>query len=177
MSRVIGSAVVSLLVACASATASARAETPVVPRAGDACSSALAGAWTWNFEQAASGPFTQLLCEVVSRGDYEWRVSPSVSPIRKWLTLGYGNDGEIKSTLFSGLPDGDGKYSITYPSTWTGSPQAPDAQCLAEQSPSPGSYNATAVTGVTGQTVVVRLIPDLFNLRLSGYCLWQQASD
>lgn len=113
---------------------SAMADDPVVPRPNAPCSAQLANAKTENFNPKPGEEGTHLACQKTPNG-YVWSVRPLALPFTKVLTLGSGNQGELRSALFSGRKRGDGQYALNYPSTWVGTPQSPDAQCIAEQTP------------------------------------------
>ncbi len=96
----------------------------------------------------------------------------------KWLTLGYGTKGEVKSTTISGTPGPSG-YMISYPATWMGTPLASDAQCIAEQTEMLGSGvfgNNHTDAGNSGKPLTFDVNAHLFDLTLSGYCLWTQVN-
>jgi hypothetical protein len=60
---------------------------------------------------------------------------------------------------------------------WTATPQDSTSRCRAEQSTvvSPGVVSPPQVTeGKPGQPLDVQLAPRLFDLQLSGYCLWER---
>jgi len=81
-----------------------------------------------------------------------------------------------KGTALRRCPWYDG-YALNYPSSWVGMPQAPDAQCIAEQSAfiSEGVAGpSTTEAGSTGKPLMFDLAPSLATLKLSGYCLWTQ---
>lgn len=155
----------------------ASAESPVVPRPNASCSRLLNEVRTWNFSEEPAAEYTNLMCARAQGQQYRWSVVPVAYPTRKWLSLGYGRDGEVKSTLFSGSPTTDGKYMIDYPSTWLGMPQTDDTECIAEQTPQigPGAIGRpSSLAAGTGQPLVFEVIPNLFDLRLSGYCMWTE---
>lgn len=59
---------------------------------------------------------------------------------------------------------------------WTGSPQAPDAQCRAEQTAvvSAGEVGEPQIAeGLPGQPLHFEVLPVMFTIALTGDCLWQ----
>jgi hypothetical protein len=153
----------------------ARADAPVVPRPDAPCVPQLANVKTWNLNQAPDAqPYTNLQCQNLGAKGYVWKPEPVMLPYTSWLSL--GSDTHTKSEYRAGRFVFDDLHT---PSTWIGTPQAPDAQCIAEQQPRVGEGMLgppTAKAGGTGRPLVVDVIPNLFEITLSGYCLWEEAS-
>jgi hypothetical protein len=158
----------------------ASADPPLVPRPGAPCASQLVNAKTWNLDQASDAhPYTNLQCENLCTKGYVWKAEPVSLPYFRWLSLGSDTKGDYRAVTLLGIPDSKGQYDLHFPSTWIGTPQAPDAQCIAEQTPDTGGGMLgapTAKAGGTGMPLVVNVIANLYQLKLSGYCLWEEAS-
>jgi hypothetical protein len=158
-----------VLVPLAPIASPAHADTPVVPRADTPCSPHLANVRTVNHDAPPAQPYTVLMCENRGTRGYVWKSVPvSVSfPITKWLSVG-PDDGV---TLL-----GD-RREVNAPSSWVGTPQEEDAQCIAEQEPLlRNGYigHPTAVAGGTGIPLYFDVMANLFSLQLSGNCLWTE---
>jgi hypothetical protein len=63
--------------------------------------------------------------------------------------------------------------------TWTGTPQSPEAQCLAEvvDVAEPGQLTAPEPHAAdVGEPVTFTAGPTMFSVTLDGYCLWERTS-
>jgi hypothetical protein len=73
---------------------------------------------------------------------------------------------------------GDGLRNPSVQSgNWTATPQDPDSRCRAEQQSvvSPGVISLPQVSeGKAGQTLSLQIVPRLFSIAMSGYCLWER---
>jgi hypothetical protein len=156
------------------------ADAPVVPRPDAPCTPQLANVKTWNLNQSPDAqPFTNLQCQNLGATGYLWKPTPVMLPYTSWLSLGSDTKGEYRAGTMLGVPNENGEYDLHFPSTWIGTPQASDAQCIAEQTPETGGSMLgppTAKAGGTGRPLVVDVIPNLWQLKLSGHCLWEEAS-
>jgi hypothetical protein len=146
-------ATLALLLSPAIATAD-----PVVPQPDTSCPSDYADVMT-----LPSGTSMPLLCE---GGQWQTVTTPQ-PPSDRWLSFG------PTMTLH-----GEGRRNPDVTSGgWTATPQDSTSRCRAEQSTvvSPGVVSPPQVTeGKPGQPLDVQLAPRLFDLQLSGYCLWER---
>jgi hypothetical protein len=131
---------------------------PVAPQADTQCPSNFADVMTWPPD--AKMP---LVCQ-----DGQWQaVTTPQPPSDRWLSYG------PEMTLH-----GEGRRNPSVRSgAWTGTPQDSTSQCRAEQSTvvSPGVLSPPQIAeGQPGQQVEFEMPPRLFDLQLSGYCLWER---
>ena len=148
-------ATLALLLSSAVATAD-----PVAPQPDTPCASAFSDAMTW--PSSAKMP---LVCQ-----DGQWRtVTSPQPPSDRWLSYG------PEMTLH-----GEGRRNPNVRSgVWTATPQDSTSQCHAEQSAvvSPGVVSAPQTAeGQAGQPLEFEMVPRLFDLQLSGYCLWERVA-
>lgn len=146
---VLAGAVVSAPDACAD---------PVVPQQDTQCASNLSGVMTWPAD--AKMPLECL--------NDRWQTITSPQPPNdKWLSVGPA------MTLH-----GEGMRNPNVQSgNWTATPQDPNGQCRAEQQSvlSPGVVSQPQVSeGKAGQPLSLQIVPRLFSIAMSGYCLWQK---
>ncbi|HEY7054090.1 MAG TPA: hypothetical protein VH496_18450 [Mycobacterium sp.] len=62
---------------------------------------------------------------------------------------------------------------------WTATPQRTDSRCRAEQLAvvRAGEVGPPMVReGATGQPLSLQVVPNLFSITMSGYCLWTKVS-
>jgi hypothetical protein len=146
-------ATIALLLSSAVATAD-----PVAPQADTSCPSNYADAMT-----LAAGATMPLVCQ-----NGQWQaVSTPQPPSDRWLSYGpemplYG-EGRRNPNVRSG--------------DWTATPQDSTSRCRAEQSTvlSPGVVSPPEVTEAPqGQPLEFTILPRLFDIRLTGYCLWER---
>jgi hypothetical protein len=132
---------------------------PVVPQQDAQCSSSLSGAMTWP-------PDTKMPLECLN-GQWQAITSPQ-PPNDKWLSFG------PTMTLH-----GEGMRNPSVQSgNWTATPQDLNSVCRAEQQSvvSPGVLGPPQVSeGKAGQQLSFQMVPRLFSIALSGYCLWERA--
>jgi hypothetical protein len=99
---------------------------------------------------------------------YRWQVVTSDYPSSdRWLTYGPPLTLRGEGTRIYNLRSGD----------WNAVPQDPDSQCSAEQTAvvSAGVVSSPqAEVGQTGQPLSFRVLPDLFSIEMTGYCLWEK---
>jgi hypothetical protein len=133
---------------------------PPEPQAGTQCTSDLAGVMTW-----PADVLTPLVCV-----DGQWQAVTSPQPPNdRWLSVGptitLHGQGMRNPEVASGQ--------------WTASPLEPGSQCRAAQQTvvSPGVKSAPQVSeGKPGQQLSLQMLPSLFSVELSGYCLWTRTT-
>ena len=136
---------------------------PVAPQPGTPCSKDLAGAGT-----QLPDLMTFLQCRNQQGGEYRWQNFESPYPNSdRWLTYGpqltLHGEGQPNREIDSG--------------DWIAYPQASDGQCKAEQLDLTGAGERSqpqVSTGEPGQPLKLRVLPLLFTVELTGYCLWQK---
>jgi hypothetical protein len=129
---------------------------PPAPQADTPCSPNLAYVMTW--PTAAKVPLVCL--------DEHWKAVTSPPPPNdRWLSVGPAmtlhGEGQRNPSVASG--------------DWTAAPQDADSQCRAEQQTvvSPGQLSPPQLSeGKPGQPLSLQLLPRLFSIEMSGYCLW-----
>lgn len=149
-----------------SAAACAHAEPPagpVVPQADAPCAESLADALT-------RLPDGQTLLECRSEpGGYRWKPFAGPYPASdRWLSYGPAlelhGQGRRNPEIMSG--------------PWVGYPQDTVSRCSAEQAAvvSAGVVGPPQMsTGEPGQPLQFEVLPVVFTIKLTGYCLWQKA--
>jgi hypothetical protein len=129
---------------------------PLAPQENTPCPANAAGAMT-----LLPDGKTPLVCR-----DQQWQASASpFPPSDRWLSYGPAmvlhGEGLRNPSLRSG--------------NWTATPQEPSTQCSAEQSAvlGPGVVGSPETSeGKPGQPINLRVLPRLYSIALSGYCLW-----
>jgi hypothetical protein len=105
---------------------------------------------------------------VCANGQWQTVTSPQ-PPNDRWLSFGPA------MTLH-----GEGMRNPSVQSgNWTATPQDPGSQCRAAQETvvSPGVLTQPQVSeGTAGQSLSLRLLPRLFSIQMSGYCLWTRTA-
>ena len=137
---------------------------PAVPQQDSQCSENLAGALTQLPDLR-----TLLECRSQPGLGYRWQLFDSPYPNSdRWLTYGptltLHGEGQRNREINSG--------------DWIGYPQDGGTQCVAGQVAvvSAGELGPPQVsTGKPGQPLQFQVLPLLFTVELSGYCLWQKA--
>ncbi|MCW2688103.1 MAG: Uncharacterized protein JWR37_2993 [Mycobacterium sp.] len=156
-------AATALLSAPACAHAAPPAE-PVVPQVDGPCSEKLADALT-------KLPDGKTVLECLSpSGGYQWKPFASPYPNSdRWLSYGPGlrlhGQGKRNPEIMSGQ--------------WVGSPLDPSSQCSVEQVAvvSAGKVGPPQLsTGKPGQPFEFEVLPVVFDITLTGNCLWQKAA-
>ncbi len=131
---------------------------PVVPQPDTPCAAEMAGALTKLPDYK-----TVLECR-----DNEWQIFDSPFPNSdRWLSYGPELTLSGEGVRNREIDSGD----------WIAHPQDSGSRCKAEQVAviAAGTLGPPQVsTGEPGQPVKLRLLPLLFNLELSGNCLWQK---
>ena len=136
---------------------------PVTPQPDAVCSKDLSGALTQLPDRK-----TILQCRNQQGGEYRWQGLESPYPKSdRWLTYGprltLHGEGQPNREIDSG--------------DWMAYPQALGDQCKADQRAVVRAGELSppqVVTGEPGQPLKLRLLPLLFTVDLSGYCLWQK---
>lgn len=151
----------------------AHAEPPTVPRAGQSCPQHLVNVPAFNSDQEPGTPYLWLECRREDDRKYVWTEAPPVFPVTRWLTLGSDHSGPLKSITFT-LGDDP---NLQVPSTWVGTPQDAEAQCISEQTAysGPGFFGKETVTpqiAGTGSPLQVEVLMGQFQIEFKGYCLW-----
>jgi hypothetical protein len=152
--------VVALLSGALFSMPAAATADPVAPQPDTPCSSNLSDVMTWLPD--ATMP---LVCVNQANG-YQWQtVTVPQPPNDRWLSLG------PPMTLH-----GDGLRNPSVKSgDWTATPQDATSRCRAEQQVvvSPGVVGPPqASEGKAGQPLSLQVVPRLFSIQMSGYCLW-----
>jgi hypothetical protein len=132
---------------------------PVLPQAGTPCASDLSGAMTWR-----PADDTPLVCL-----DDQWQaVTTPQPPNDRWVSFG------PPMTLHGqGMRNPD-----VAPGAWTATPQGADSGCRAVQQAvvSAGEVGPPQIAeSPKGQSLSFQLLPSLFSIEMSGYCLWTRA--
>jgi hypothetical protein len=137
---------------------------PVVPQPDTPCSPNFANAMAWLPEEKIN-----LVCLQQPNERYQWKIVTSDYPSSdRWLTYGPALTLRGEGTRNYNLRSGD----------WIAVPQDPDSQCIAEQV---AVVRAGVVSspqeeaGATGEQLSFRVLPNLFSIRMKGYCLWSKA--
>jgi hypothetical protein len=131
---------------------------PAVPQQNTQCTSSLSGVMTWPAD--AKMPMECL------NGQWQAVTLPQ-PPNDRWLSFGPAitlhGEGQRNPSVQSG--------------NWTATPQDPASQCRAEQQSvvSPGVVSPPQVSeSKAGQPLSFQMVPRLFTIALSGYCLWER---
>ncbi len=147
--------VIVLLGAAFASAAPAHAE-PAVPQLDSVCAPDLVAAAT-----LPPGRSAPLVC---SGGRWQATAAPA-DPSDRWVSFGPAialhGDGLRNPNLL--------------PGTWTATPLDPDTRCAATQQTviSAGVVGPPAITeGAPGQQLSFEVAPRLFDITMSGHCLW-----
>jgi hypothetical protein len=155
MKRSAAGAVATLALLVSSAVAAAD---PVVPQGDTPCSAGLAEVMTW-----PSGAKMPLVCH-----DGQWRsVTTPQPPSDRWLS--YGPEMRLHGEGMRNPEVRSGK--------WTATPQDSASQCRAEQSVvvGPGVVGQPEIAEAqAGEPLEFTILPRLFDIALSGNCLWER---
>ncbi len=136
---------------------------PAAPQPGTPCSESIAGALT-----QLPDLMTVLQCGDQHSGEYRWQTFDYPYPNSdRWLTYGpqltLHGEGQRNREIDSG--------------DWIAYPQTSDGQCKAAQLDLRGEGERSqpqVSTGEPGQPLKIRVLPLLFTVELTGYCLWQK---
>ena len=138
---------------------------PAVPQQDTPCSANFADAMT-----SAPDDNMPLLCAEQPNGAYEWKSVTSPYPVSdRWLT--YGPELKLHG---EGLRDGRIKSG-----DWIATPQDANTQCRARQIAvvDAGVVGPPQITeGAMGKPVSIQVVPRLFSIQMTGYCLWAKAT-
>jgi hypothetical protein len=134
---------------------------PVLPHPGNPCAPELSGTMTWPSD--AEVPLECL--------DNQWQsVTTPQPPNDRWLSFGPAmrlhGQGMRNPNVAAGA--------------WTATPQDAGAQCRAEQRAvvSAGEVGPPVVAeSPKGQPLSFQLLPQLFSIEMSGYCLWTRTGN
>ncbi|MDT5092946.1 MAG: hypothetical protein QOH60_2309 [Mycobacterium sp.] len=136
-----------------------------VPQADTPCPSALADAMT-----SLPDAKVPLVCAAQPSGGYEWKTVTTPYPVSdRWLS--YGPELKLHG---EGLRDGRIKSG-----DWVATPQDADAVCRAEQIAvvDAGVVGPPQIdAGAKGKPLVFRIVPQLFSIQMTGYCLWTKVA-
>jgi hypothetical protein len=132
---------------------------PEAPQPGMRCSSELSNAMTWPAD--AKSPLECL--------DDQWQtVTTPQPPNARWLSVGppvkLHGEGQRNPDVASG--------------NWTAIPQDPNSSCRAEQQAvvAPGVVGSPQIAeSPKGQPLSFQVVPRLFAIEMSGYCLWTRS--
>jgi hypothetical protein len=145
------------------APGSASAE-PSVPKADTPCSAQYADTMTWPPEVKMP-----LVCADQPAG-FKWKSFTDPYPVSdRWLSYGPPMKLHGQGLRNASIKSGD----------WIAAPQDPDSSCRAEQLAvvSAGEVGPPIVTeGEKGKPLSLQLVPNLFSITMSGYCLWTKVS-
>src|SRR5260370_35290287 len=133
---------------------------PVLPQSGTPCSSDLSGAMTWLPDEKS--PLECL--------NNQWQAMTSPQPPNdRWLSFGPAmtlhGEGLRNPNVASG--------------TWTAKPQDANSSCRAEQRAvlGPGEVGQSQVAeSPKGQPLSFQVVPQLFSIQMSGYCMWTRSA-
>jgi hypothetical protein len=146
-----------------SAPAFASADT-VVPQPDTPCSQNFADAMT-----RVPNEKTPLVCSTQQNLGYQWTTVTSPYPISdRWLSYGPELTLHGQGMRNASIRSGD----------WTGFPQDSNTPCRVWQVAvvAAGVVGAPQTAeGAPGQPLSFQVLPNLFTIKLSGYCLWVKA--
>jgi hypothetical protein len=133
---------------------------PVLPQGGTSCSTDLSDVMTWLPDD--NSPLECL--------NNQWQAVTSPQPPNaRWLSFGppmtLHGDGLRNPNVASG--------------DWTAVPQDSSSNCRAEQRAvvGPGVVGAPQLAESTkGQPLSFQVVPQLFSIQMSGYCLWTRST-
>ena len=158
-----GRCAVLVVVAAVSCVPGIASASPIVPGPDTPCSSNFVGAMTWL-------PNDKMPMECV-QGNSGPRWQPVTSPYPvsdRWVTYGLAMKLHGEGLRNASIKSGD----------WTATPQDSDTTCRAEQLTvvTAGVVSAPQVDeGGAGKQLSFRVLPQLFSITMSGYCLWVKA--
>lgn len=156
------SRITALLLAIAALTTAAPARAdPAVPQPDTSCTGDLTG--------AATLPFGQSLALVCQGQRWQATTTPG-DPSDRWVSFGPAmalhGEGLRNPNLTAG--------------TWTATPLDPDTRCAATQQAviSAGVVGAPMITeGDIGQQLPLEVLPRLFDISMTGHCLWERVDN
>jgi hypothetical protein len=133
---------------------------PVAPQSDTPCPPDAVGAMTWPAD--AKLPLT---CAGGPSGGHWQAVATPAPPSDRWLSVGPAMTLHGEGRRNPDVRSGD----------WTATPRNADTRCRVEQSTviGPGVVGTPEIAeGPVGQRLEVQIAPRLFDLTLSGDCLW-----
>jgi hypothetical protein len=138
---------------------------PAVPQENTACPASVVGAMT-----ILPNARTPLLCAAQSDGGDLWVTDMSPFAVSdRWLS--YGPELKLHG---EGLRDGRLKSG-----EWVATPQDADTACRAEQVQVVGAgvVGPPQISeGAKGKPLPVQVVPQLFSIQMTGYCLWTRVA-
>ena len=149
-------AIVITVLAAALATAPVATADPTAPQEGTACAADLTDVMTWPSD--ANMP---LVCV---NGQWQTVTSPP-PPNDSWLSVGPPMTLHGQGLRNPSVTSGD----------WTATPLDANSRCRAEQRAvvEAGVVGPPQIAeGADGQQLSFRMLPQLFSIEMSGYCLW-----
>jgi hypothetical protein len=131
---------------------------PAVPQPDTTCPSYLAGTATLPFGQSLP-----LVCQ-----DQRWRAATApTDPSDRWVSF-----GPVMALHGGGL-----RNPNLLPGPWTATPLDPDTRCAAtQQTVISAGVLGTPVEdeGTPGQQLSLEVLPSLFDISMTGHCLWER---
>jgi hypothetical protein len=111
-----------------------------------------------------------LVCAAQPNGTFAWKTVTTPYPVSdRWLS--YGPELKLHG---EGLRDGRIKSG-----DWVATPQDADTACRAEQIAvvNAGVVGAPQIdAGAKGKPLAFRVVPQLFSIQMTGYCLWTKVA-
>lgn len=149
---------IPLLIAALATAAPAHAD-PAVPQPDSACAADLAAAATM-----PPGQSLPLICE-----GQRWQAATAPGdPSDRWVSFGPA----------MALHGGGLRNPNLEPGAWTATPLDPDTRCAATQKTviSAGVLGAPVISeGAPGQRLSLEVLPSLFDISMTGHCLWERS--
>lgn len=131
---------------------------PEVPQPDSACPVDLTGAATLPY-----GRSLPLICQ-----QQRWQAATApIDPVDRWVSF-----GPVMALHGGGL-----RNPNLLPGAWTATPLDPDTRCAATQQVvvSAGVLGPpVAAEGVAGQPLSLQVLPSLFDIEMTGHCLWER---
>jgi hypothetical protein len=131
---------------------------PAVPQPDTTCSADLTGSATLPF-----GRSLPLICR-----EQRWQAATApTDPSDRWVSFGPA----------MALHGGGLRNPNLLPGSWIATPLDPDARCAATQQTviSAGVLGEPVVAeGVTGQPLSLQVLPSLFDISMTGHCIWER---
>jgi hypothetical protein len=102
-------------------------------------------------------------------GEYVWQTTPFHKPVTRFFTF----DSEPQS-LEGDLGGSRQSPDVSSEAHWIGMPYDTNSRCAVEQESTDGGYlhPANATMAPTGEPLSFTTVPSLFDMKLSGHCLW-----
>lgn len=139
-------------------TATPASADPAAPQPDSGCPPDLSGAATMPF-----GRSLPLICR-----QQHWQATTApIDPVDRWVSFGPA----------MALHGGGLRNPNLRPGAWTATPLDPDTRCAATQQVvvSAGVLGAPVTAeGVAGQPLSLEVLPSLFDIEMTGHCLWER---